>query len=302
MPDLSALNTRFGIPGRVIFSEGPGGLATVEVNDPCAHALLALQGAHLLDWTPAGAEPVIWLSPAAKFARGKAIRGGTPICWPWFGPHPTETTYPAHGFARTACWEVLSVECPADGGTRLEFRLIPEESVHRWWPHATRLEFHILVGSELQLTLLTKNIGTAPVAVGQALHTYFAVSDVCKVRLVGLEGLSYLDKVHGGSVKLQHGPVTFHEEIDRIYRDSVQDCIIVDPGLKRRLRIAKTGSRSTVVWNPWIQKSAKMDDFVESGYLGMVCVETANAADDIVTIEPGAEHRLGVVYSVEPFA
>lgn len=302
MPDLAALNARFGIHRQVMFTEGPGGMATAEITHPSAHARISLQGAHLLEWTPAGAQPVIWLSPAAKFTSGKAIRGGVPVCWPWFGPHPSNATYPAHGFARTEQWEVVAVEDNSRGATRLVFRLMPNDTTRAWWPHATRLELSITIGSTLGLDLVTKNLGTHPVVIGQALHTYFAVSDVCTIRLLGLDGCAYVDKVDGGKIKPQAGPVTFYQETDRIYRDSTADCVIVDSALRRRIRIAKTGSRTTVVWNPWIQKSAKMDDFVESGYLNMVCVETANAADDVITIAPGDEHRLGVTYSIEPLA
>jgi glucose-6-phosphate 1-epimerase len=299
MPDIDALNTRFGVTDRVTFARGPGALATVDITNVSAQARIALQGAQVLHWAPAGAAPVIWLSPTAKFAEGRAIRGGIPICWPWFGPHPSETTYPAHGFARISHWEVVAVESISDGETRLLFRLIPSDAARAWWPHATPAELHVNIGKRLSLELVTKNLGVAPVVISQALHTYFAVSDVRSVHVLGLDGSPYIDKVDGGKTKLQKGPVTFSAETDRIYLNSIGENILVDRGLKRRLRVAKTGSSSTVIWNPWIQKSAKMDDFVESGYVNMVCIEAANAADDAVTVAPGEEHRLGVVYAVE---
>ncbi len=300
MPDIDALNTRFGVPGTVSFTRNEGGLAVVAVDTEAASARIALQGAHLLSWIPDGEKPVIWLSPNAKFAPGKAIRGGIPVCWPWFGPHTSETTYPAHGFARTADWAMVDVERPSDHSLALLFRLIPSETSRRWWPHATPVELRISVGQRLSLELTTKNLGISPLPISQALHAYLAVSDVRAIQVLGLANRRYIDKVDGGAVKHEAGPVKFTEETDRIYLDSTIDLLLLDPGLRRSIRIAKTGSHSTIVWNPWIEKSARMDDFVESGYLNMLCIEAANAADDTITLQPGAEHRLSVVYSVEP--
>ena len=297
--DYSELNARFGIPHQVNFKEGPGGLAVAEVNNSRASAVIALQGAQVMSWAPHGAQPVIWLSPAAKFTPGKSMRGGVPVCWPWFGPHVGEAGFPAHGFARTAQWAPLKTEALAEGGTRLVFALSAGEHSRAQWPHATPLECHISVGDTLEIDLVTRNDGAAPVTIGQALHTYFTVSDIRRVTVIGLDGCPYLDKVDGGKRKRQSGAVYFDGETDRIYLDSSEDCVIEDPGLQRRIRISKHGSRSTVVWNPWMDKAAKMGDMGDDGYLRMLCVESANAADDVVSIAPGAEHHLWVRYSLE---
>ncbi|MBI3778899.1 MAG: D-hexose-6-phosphate mutarotase [Gammaproteobacteria bacterium] len=299
MTDFSALNARFGLSGRVIFREGPGGLAVAEVTNSQGSASIALQGAHLMTWTPRGHKPVIWLSRAARFAPGKSIRGGVPICWPWFGPHASNAALPAHGFARTVPWEVIGAQSLADGATRLDFRLIQNEATHAQWPHATLVECRITVGAALEIDLVTRNADRSAITIGDALHTYFQVSDVRRVTIRGLEGCPYLDKVDGGRRKQQSGAVTISAETDRIYLESSADCVIDDPGFRRRIRIRKRGSRSSVVWNPWIEKSVKMGDFGENGYLDMVCVESTNAADDVVTIAPGGEHHLWVRYEVE---
>ncbi|MEK7207833.1 MAG: D-hexose-6-phosphate mutarotase [Pseudomonadota bacterium] len=300
MTDFSALNARFGVSGQVVFKQGPGGLAVVEVANSQGTATIALQGAHVMTWAPRGAQPVIWLSRAAKFAPGKSIRGGAPICWPWFGPHATESSYPGHGFARTVPWEVIEARACANGATYLVLRLVPSDATRAQWPQATPVEARITVGRTLEIDLVTRNEGTAPVTIGDALHTYFEVSDVRKTAIHGLGGCPYLDKVDGGKRKSQTGPVTIGAEVDRVYLDSTADCLIDDPGLGRRIRVHKRGSRSTVVWNPWIDKAAKMGDFGNHGYLNMVCVESTNAADDVVTLAPGGEHHLDVTYSVEP--
>lgn len=296
--DISELNTRFGIPDQVRFELGPGGLPVVEVRNRQARASIALQGAQVLRWAPVGAEPVIWLSPDAKFAPGKSVRGGVPVCWPWFGPHPSETSYPGHGYARTVGWQPTSVAADAAGTTRLEFQLMETEATRAQWPHRTPVSLAVQVGSSLEFELVTRNEGDAPVVIGDALHTYFQVGDVRRIEILGLESCPYLDKVGGGR-QVQHGPVRIEAETDRIYLESSADCLIVDPVLQRRIRIEKRGSRSSVVWNPWIEKSAKMGDFGPDGYLRMVCVESTNAADDVVRIAPGGEHRLWVRYSLE---
>lgn len=297
--DYSLLNERFGLRGQVAFKEGAGGLAVVEVSNSHATAALALQGGHLIRWAPRSQTPVIWLSRAAKFGPGKSIRGGVPVCWPWFGPHSSDASLPAHGFARTVPWEVTATQTLPNGATRLSLRLVSSDATRAAWPYSTELMLHITVGTTLEMDLVTRNTGNEAVTLGQALHTYFEVGDVRRIKIHGLGGCEYIDKVDGGARKVQNGPVTIAAETDRIYLGSTADCLIDDPQLRRRIRIAKGGSRSTVVWNPWIEKAAKMGDLGENGYLNMVCVESANAADDVVTLAPGAEYRLWVRYSAE---
>lgn len=296
---INELNERFGIEGKIVFRVGPGGGIFVDVGNDEARATIALQGAQVIDWTPIGDKPVIWLSSEAKFATGKSVRGGAPVCWPWFGPHPSESAFPAHGFARTVPWEIAETRTLADGSTRLVFRLTGTEASRAQWPHPTQLESHVTVGKTLEVDLVTRNSGAGPVTIGQALHTYFSVGDIRKVSIRGLEDRPYLDKVEGFSRKIQSGAVTFTGETDRIYLESTGDCMIDDPVLDRSIRIAKRGSASTVVWNPWIDKAAKMGDMGEDGWMRMLCVENANAADDVRVLAPGAEHHLWVSYRVE---
>lgn len=298
--DISVLDQRFGITGEVVFKEGPNGQGVVEISNGFAMASIALQGAHLMSWAPHQEELVIWLSPKAKFGPGESIRGGVPVCWPWFGPHPGESSFPAHGFARTQPWEVIEVLALEDGSNRLGFRLIRSDETYARWPHSTPLELYMTIGTALEMELVTHNDGPAPVTIGQALHTYFEVRDIRRIAIHGLDGCSYIDKTDEGRRKQQSGPVTFSGETDRIYLESTADCVIEDPGLNRRIRIANRGSRSTVVWNPWAERAEALGDFDEDGYLRMVCVESANAADDVVTIAPGGTHRLRVRHTVEP--
>ena len=299
MTDIDALNDEYGIPGQVTFTESFGGLAFAEMTNVNGTAVVALQGGHLINWTPRDQPPVIWLSKDAKFAPGKSIRGGIPVCWPWFGPHARESSFPAHGFARTNPWQVIAAGLTHGGGIRLVLNLEKNNAPSRQWPYSTELVMHITLGAALEIELVTRNIGAAPITIGEALHTYFAVGDVRGIAIYGLEDCEYLDKVDHGRRKRQTGPVTFSGETDRVYLDTINDCLIDDPGLNRRIRITKRGSRSTVVWNPWHDKAAKMGDLGGDGYLKMVCVETANAADNVVSIEAGGEHHLKVIYRLE---
>ena len=298
--EVAGLNARFAVPGRIEFAQGPGGLTVARIADDQAEAVVSLSGGHVMSWQPRGERPVLWLSGHAKFAPGKSIRGGVPVCWPWFGPHESEAGFPAHGFARTAPWAVERTEALPAGGTRLVLALQQPEAARAWWPHACSLECRIDAGRELRIELATRNLGDRAFAIGEALHTYFAVSDVRTTRILGLDGCGYLDKVDGGRRKRQSGPVVIGEEVDRVYLGTEAECAIDDPGFGRRIRIRKSGSRSTVVWNPWVAKAEKMGDFGPEGHLSMVCVESGNAADDVVAVAPGAQHVLAVAYSVEP--
>jgi glucose-6-phosphate 1-epimerase len=300
MADVAVLNQDYGIAGKVYFEASPGDLPLVALSSAHGSAVVALQGGHLLSWIPQGEPPVIWLSKDAKFVPGKSIRGGVPVCWPWFGAHPRETGFPAHGFARTVPWQVIGTEARGDGDTRLTLRLEQNDATHRYWPFSTEVTMRISLGAALEMELITRNTGETPIIVGEALHTYFEVGDVRDISIRGLEDCEFLDKVDGGKSKRQQGPVTFSGELDRVYLNTISDCLIDDPGLNRRIRIGKRGSRSTVAWNPWHNKAAKMGDLGEEGYLKMVCVESANAADNAVSIAAGDEHQLAAIYRVEP--
>ena len=298
--DSATLNQNFAITGHLEFIQDAGGLIIARINNKHAHADIALQGAHVMTFQPKGGQPVIWLSPAAKLVQGKSIRGGVPICWPWFGAHATDSSFPGHGFARTVPWQVEASEALPDGGTRLAFAL-PQGSIPAaQWPHACRARYVVTVGKTLTVELITENTGETAFEIGEALHTYFAISDVDDMSISGMEGCTYLDKVGAAQSRTQQGAIKISAEVDRIYLDTEADCLIEDRGWNRRIRIAKRGSRSNVVWNPWIEKSAKMGDFgSDTGYRGMVCVESANAASNVVTVAAGVTHTLRVEYSVE---
>ncbi len=299
MTKAENLNKRFAIEGEVSFQTNPDGLVFIEVENRHARATIAMQGAHLMSFQPHGHEPMIWLSPEAKLKAGKSIRGGVPVCWPWFGPHQSNPKLPAHGFARTVPWRLNQVHALSDGSTRLEFELVSSSATQAQWPHNGAVRNIITIGKTLQHELVTSNHAREPVVIGEALHTYFRVGDIRKVTVHGLHGCDYLDKVKAFQRLTQSDAINFRGEVDRIYLDAPAITEIRDPSMKRRIVIRSHGSRSTVIWNPWIEKAAGLGDMGPDGYLNMLCVETANAAEDTITLAPGAQHRLVAQYSIE---
>ncbi len=303
MNQLAELRRRFAGADFLSFAELAPDFVAVQVRTDFSAATIALQGAHVMTWQPNGQEPVVWLSSAAKFAPGKSIRGGVPLCWPWFGPHATaatESAYPGHGFARTIPWELLDARMLPDGRVRLEFAPVMNDAARAQWPHPSTVKYGVTVGQELDVALATSNTGNIAFELGQALHTYFQVGDVRQATVAGLAGCEYIDKVDGAKRKRQDGAVNFTGETDRVYLGTAGCCEIVDPVLKRRILVTSTGSRSTVVWTPWAEKADKMGDFGADGPWKMVCVETANAADDVISLAPGATHVMSAQYRAIP--
>lgn len=300
--DTIQLNKQFALQAdnnHICFKAGEGDIPVVEIKNEYATAIISLQGAHVLSWIPDGEDEVIWLSEDAIFAPGKSVRGGVPVCWPWFGQHETNADYPAHGFARTTMWQVIGSEAMDNGSTRITFTTRPQSGNEPMWPAETSVQFQLIIGKTLEMELSTSNNGSEPIIIGQALHTYFNVGDVTKVLLHGLDDTKYLDKLEGYKCKNQHGSITINEEVDRIYLDTTTQCLIEDKALKRNIIINKCGSHSTVVWNPWQATADKMGDLGQEGYKKMLCVESSNAAEDVVTIEPGKVHHLWVQYEVQ---
>ena len=302
--NLADLNSRFGLP-TLKFVEGPGGLIFAEIDNALGSATLCLQGAHITTFRPKDqAEPVIWLSDLAKFAVGKSIRGGVPVCWPWFGPHASQSGFPGHGFARTVMWDVVGTAALASGETAITLALLDNEQTRAQWPHPSRVELKAVAGKDLKIDLTTTNTGDSDITLGEALHTYFRIGDIADIRITGLEGGTYVDKVAGGASKTQAGALTCTGEVDRVYVNTDATCVIEDDRLKRRIVVAKSGSRSTVVWTPWTEKADKMGDFGpvvanEGGWRAMVCVESGNALDNVVAVPAGQTHTLSVTYSAE---
>ncbi len=285
------------ITSRLAFEPRPLGGTIARISHHNAQALVALHGAQVLNWVIDG-HGLLWLSPIARIRAGKGIRGGIPVCWPWFADHPTDPNKPAHGFVRHREWQVAGSQATADA-VSITLATSVTDAEQALWPHRAELRLTVSLGAALSLQLETRNTGTAPLPLTEALHTYFRVSDIANVSVAGLEGCTYLDKLEGFARKTQSGPITIPAEVDRIYLGDTSGVTLDDRGFDRQIDIVSSGSRSAVVWNPWTDKTARLGDMGSpDAFRQMLCVETANAGDDIVTLAPGATHTLGVTYSV----
>ena len=287
------------LPDGVRLETGEGGLERLVVDTALSEAHVYLLGAHVAHFQPRAQRPVLFMSDRSSFEVGHPIRGGVPVCFPWFGQKAGSPDLPNHGLVRQRPWALQDVAPRDDGRITAMFTLQPDARVRAPWPHACTITHRICVGADLHMELLVTNTGRAPFTFEEALHTYLRVSDVRHVEVHGLEDAPYRDKLDAPGTSRDPGPILVSEETDRVYEGSTATCDVVDRPWARRLRIAKTGSRTTVVWNPWVDKARRMPDFGDEEWPRMLCVETANAGADAVTLQPGQTHRMGALVAVE---
>jgi glucose-6-phosphate 1-epimerase len=293
MPTPDALNDRFGIADALHFDAGPGGQVRAVVTGPLAEGRVHLHGGHVTHWQPAGTVPVLLLSPAAQFAPDRAIRGGVPVIFPWFGPRRDGGPGPEHGFARIAAWTVEATRREPDGAVTIVLRLEDDAATRALWPHAFALRHRVTFGAQLTMTLEVENRSDAPFGFEAALHTYLHVGDVGAVTVSGLAGATCVDKNAGMRRHVQDAaPLRIAGPTDCMFLGTTAACVVDDAALARRLVIEKEGSASTVVWNPWAEKAAAMADLGPDAWRPMLCIETANVADDAVRLPPGARHAM----------
>jgi len=294
------LSVLLPLPDGTRLEKGPGGLDRLVLEAAEGEALLYLQGAHVAHFQPRGERPVLWMSASSRFEAGKALRGGVPICFPWFGPKAGAPEAPLHGFARILPWAVKGVAREADGRLRATLELTAEAAARGGFPRELALSLAVTVGRSLRMELTARNVDSAPVTFEEALHSYFAVSDVRQVRLHGLEGIGYVDKTAAMARRPgERAPISITAETDRVYLGAKGTVTIEDPGWRRRIVVAKSGSATTVVWNPWVAKAKAMPDFGDEEWAGMVCVETANAMGDAVALAPGGSHVMAATLEVQ---
>jgi glucose-6-phosphate 1-epimerase len=289
------------LPDGALIETGPGGLERLTMAAAAGEAHVFLHGGHVTHFQPRGGKPVLWVSGESCYESGRPIRGGVPVCFPWFGPKAGAPEAPMHGFARTRPWSLRSVKPDANGTLRASLELGSDASTRTFFPHDLRATLEIVVGATLGLTLRVRNEGPSPFEYEEALHSYFAVADVRACRIRGLEGTGFVDKTAAGARLPAEGvPIAIAAETDRVYTGTEATVTIEDPGLARRLVVAKKGSRTTVVWNPWAAKAKAMSDFGDDEWPGMLCVETANAAADAVMLAPGASHTMTTTIEALP--
>ena len=294
--DIPEQLKKFEIPGRVTVLEGNGELPKIEVKTDWSTAEIYLHGAHVTDFQKRGEPPIIFTSQFSRFEAGQGIRGGVPVIFPWFGAREGEA---AHGFARVSDWELHETIAVPEGGVSLRFRL-PETSRSATWPAFTA-NYVITVTDKLTLELIITNASPGqPFSFENCLHTYFHIGDIHAVSIAGLKGAAYLDKVENFASKTEAADaIQINSELDRVYLDTTAAVEILDPKLKRKIRVEKSGSASTVVWNPWIAKAQQMPDFGNEEYQQMVCVESGNVSKNKIVLAPGKSAVLKVVLSSE---
>ena len=272
---------------------GDAGLPMLLVENRQARAVIALQGAHVMSFQPKGQREMLWVSPKTLFESGKPIRGGIPLCLPWFGPHSEDKTW-LHGFARTRQWTLVGSNTLADGATRLVLELSGEATLCALWPHDFLFHLEIVVGKTLRLEMTVENRGQAPAPLAFAFHTYFAVPDVAQAVISGLEGTSFIDKTDNLARKTQQGDVTISAMTDRVY---------LDVPAKQRIKsedgaiTIESPSRCAIVWNAW-HNDKNIGDIGEGNHVGYVCVERGDVADHAVTLAPGAPYRCWMVLAL----
>jgi glucose-6-phosphate 1-epimerase len=294
--NIDELNKRFAVAGVASITAGNNGLPRVSISGPAATAEVYLHGAHLTSWRPAGAEEVIFLSKQSQWAAGHAIRGGIPVCFPWFRNKVDDPKAPSHGFVRTKAWQLDSVEKFGDA-VRVSLSTSSDEGTRAWWPYDFQLQHRLTIGAELAQELVMTNTGSKPLRFEEALHTYYRVGGADTVRIRGLEGVAYLDNTDDNREKRQQGEIAFTAQTDRAYVDTTHAVEIVDPVLRRRIGLEKQQSRTTVVWNPWSTGAQSLADLGDE-WRTMACVEASNIRAFAVHLEPGQQHSMQTLIKV----
>ena len=294
---IDDLNARFAISGIAQVVAGNGGLPKIQIATPAACAEIYLHGAQIASWIPAGQEEILFLSTQSRFEEGKAIRGGIPICFPWFRAKADDPKAPAHGFVRTKSWQLESIAAQQDSVV-VTLAAQSDEQCLQLWPHGFRLVLRLTVGRQLKLELTALNAGATAFQFEEALHTYFRVGSAEEVRIAGLNGAAYLDNRDQNRQKIQHGDDIFNAATDNAYIESQSPVEIVDHILKRCIRTEKQNSSTTIVWNPWQDGAAALADLGDDEWRQFACVEAGNILAAAISLNPGEQHTMAATISV----
>ncbi len=295
--EIATRYREFEVPGTAQVVEGNGGLPKVRITTPDVIGEIYLHGAHITSWKPYGEEEVLFLSSQSRWEDDHAIRGGVPICFPWFGGKADDPKAPAHGFVRTKSWHLESI---SEVGNVVTVSMFTEsdETTKRWWPAEFRLVYRATFGRELSLELVVSNTGRTSLLFEEALHTYHRVGNINEARLRGLDGIQYLDKTDSNRRKMQQGEIAITSETDRVYLDTGDALGLNDPVLHRATHVIKENSHTTVIWNPWVDKTRELSDLRENAWTQMLCIETSNVSDFAVDLAPGQQHAMKARVSV----
>ena len=296
MSGVEELDRRFGIPGVVRICEGNGGLPRIQITASSAEGEMYLHGAQVTSWKPSGNDEVLFLSTKSGWQEGHAIRGGIPICFPWFRAKADDPKAPAHGFVRTTNWQLESI-VEDKREVLVSMSIKSNEQTRRWWPGEFRLLHRVAFGPELTLELVCTNTGKTALRFEEALHTYNRVSDVANVRLEGLDTVHFLDNTDSNTEKVQHSDVKIASATDNAFLNTHNNVDLTDRDLHRRIRLEKANSSTTVVWNPWREAAARLGDLGDGEWTQFLCVEASNILAASVSLAPGEEHKMTAVLS-----
>ena len=279
------------------------GLEYIEIDNDLAEVKIALQGGHVVWWRPKStAHDVLWLSSNARYEKGRSIRGGVPICWPWFGQHPTDGSFCNHGFARVIPWKLEDCVRLKNGAVKIILKMLPTEAATKQLTYDYDLELTIIVGHTLYLNLKTTNLSNNPFTIGEGYHTYFYISDIENIKITGLENAVYTDKFDNFNRNIEKNAITFKGAFDRVYSNTSNDCYIEDEKFNRVITIKKSNSNSTVIWTPGKDNAIEMGDMGEKDeWRRMVCVETANTLENSIVVYPTLSHSIATEYSVHDY-
>lgn len=299
MIDIDELDDKFSIEGEVGFAELEGDLVFMTISNKYGDVDICLLGAHITSYRPNDSSDLLWMSPESFFEEGKAIRGGIPVCFPWFGPHKSDAQLPQHGFARLMYWEVTETASLPSGETKVILQLCSTEATKAYWPHDFCAQLIVVVGPALQVSLKVTNTSFGAIDYSCALHSYFDLSSIENLRIEGLQNTTYFNQLTGENGLQEEELLRIQEPLTRHYLNTEKTVIIEDTIYKKKIRVAKEGSRVTTVWNPGAEASAAMADLPDDGYETFVCVETVNAFNDVITLAPGQSHQTTALISRE---
>jgi glucose-6-phosphate 1-epimerase len=292
---ISTLNEQFGKAKQIEFSTTKGDLPIITLTNQYATATVSLYGAQVLSYVPKGEPDVLWMSDKSLFQEGKAIRGGIPVCFPWFGPNPLDSKKPQHGFARLSTWSVKTATVSTEGTISITLQLKDSTATKALWDFSFTAEIIVTIDTKLTITLRCTNNDDKPFDYSDALHSYFNVSDIDNITIEGLKNATYFPAGIDTGIEQHEELLTITKEENRRYLNHTQTCIVADKGYKRKIIVGKSGSKTTVVWNPGADITKTMSDMSPDGYKTFICVEAANAFNDLIKLSPEEQFSLTTI-------
>ena len=292
---IEELEDKFSIEGEVGFAELEESMAFITVSNKFADADICLYGAHITNFKPYNTIEILWMSPKSKFVEGSPIRGGIPVCFPWFGPHNTDPSKPQHGFGRLMHWDVTETSSMKSGETLVRLQLCSSPETKAFWDYDFCAELSILVGKTLTATLKVTNTSSTEFEYSCALHSYFLLSSVEEINIEGLQNTKYYNQLEPGDFIQETEKLEIHKAETRHYYDTETACVIHDPLFNRKILVDKSGSKITTVWNPWEETCSKIDDLPDEAFHTFVCIEAVNAFNDMIKLAPGETHKTSAI-------